>query len=177
MDFHLYAHGGRELVKLVYTSCNNKIVGAKFFVTGYEDSSKRSVDGHGEFRSPRDGSEHMALTPLQPQLELWWKMPIYVLAAIDKVDEDGVDVLSLSLGSTNHLYGDSILVATFTTIEKGIFVACATRNDSPDPYSVTNTAPTTVGAGTLDPTFPAQVLLGNDQAFLGDLRFTARRLI
>ena len=46
-----------------------------------------------------------------------------ILAAMDAAIEDGVDVLSLSLriGSC-PFYDDMIAIATYATIQKGIFI-------------------------------------------------------
>ncbi|CAL9111563.1 unnamed protein product [Musa textilis] len=93
-----------------------------------------------------------------------------ILAGIDKAIEDGVDVLSLSLGGGSAPFSrDPVAVGAFSAVQRGIFVACSAGNSGPSLSSLTNTAPwiTTVGAGTLDRDFPATVQLGNGERYAG----------
>ncbi|CAI9783858.1 unnamed protein product [Fraxinus pennsylvanica] len=78
-----------------------------------------------------------------------------ILAVMDQVIEDGVDVISLSVGVDGYAppYDyDSIAIGAFGAIEHSIVVSCSAGNFSPDPYTVVNIAPwiLTVGASTLD---------------------------
>ncbi|XP_072957127.1 subtilisin-like protease SBT1.8 [Typha angustifolia] len=95
-----------------------------------------------------------------------------ILAAIDNAVRDGVDVLSLSIGSPfgQDLYdSDPVAVGTFAAARAGIFVTCSAGNSGPYAGTVTNSAPwvATVGAGTIDRSFPARVVLGNGKVLLG----------
>ncbi|MED6170641.1 hypothetical protein PIB30_033012 [Stylosanthes scabra] len=93
-----------------------------------------------------------------------------ILAGIDRAIEDGVDVLSLSLGGGSAPYfRDTIAIGAFAAVEKGIFVACSAGNSGPTKSSLANVAPwiMTVGAGTLDRDFPAFAVLGNKKRFSG----------
>ncbi|XP_043720411.1 subtilisin-like protease SBT1.8 isoform X2 [Telopea speciosissima] len=93
-----------------------------------------------------------------------------VLAAMDRAIADGVDILSLSLGSKPQpYYRDPIAIGTFTALEMGIFVSSSGGNTGPGRASVVNAAPwmTTVGAGTLDRDFPGYIQLGNGKRFVG----------
>lgn len=81
-----------------------------------------------------------------------------ILSAVDKAVADGVNVLSISLGGgVSSYYHDSLSVAAFGAMEKGVFVSCSAGNAGPDPVSLTNVSPwiTTVGASTMDRDFPA----------------------
>lgn len=94
-----------------------------------------------------------------------------ILAGIDQAIQDGVDVLSLSLGgsSSTPYYFDTIAIGAFAAVERGIFVSCSAGNTGPRSGSLSNVAPwiMTVGAGTLDRDFPAYATLGNGKRFSG----------
>lgn len=87
-----------------------------------------------------------------------------VLAGMDQAIEDGVDVMSLSLSFYETPFdGNPIAVGAFAALKKGIFVACSAGNAGPHAYTIHNGAPwiTTVGAGTIDRDFAAQVTFGD----------------
>ncbi|KAF9602788.1 hypothetical protein IFM89_031557 [Coptis chinensis] len=89
------------------------------------------------------------------------------LAGIDQAIEDGVDLMSLSLGFPETTFdGNPIAVGSFAAMEKGIFVSCSAGNSGPHAYTMFNGAPwiTTVGAGTIDREFLAYVTLGDGVA-------------
>jgi subtilisin family serine protease len=93
-----------------------------------------------------------------------------ILAAVDRAVADGVDVLSISLGGgASSYYRDSLSIASFGAMQRGVFVACSAGNAGPDPISLTNLSPwiTTVGASTMDRDFPAAVTLGNGANITG----------
>eukprot|EP00256_Glycine_max_P026793 XP_003551824.2 subtilisin-like protease SBT1.1 isoform X2 [Glycine max] len=93
-----------------------------------------------------------------------------ILAAVDQAVSDGVDVLSLSLGSDpKPFYDDLIAVASFGATKKGVFVACSAGNKGPSPSTVSNGAPwiMTVAASSTDRSFPTEVMLGNGKFFKG----------
>ncbi|KAG5079558.1 hypothetical protein JHK86_003623 [Glycine max] len=65
-----------------------------------------------------------------------------ILATVDQAVFDGVDVLSLSLGSDpKPFYDDFIAIASFGETKKGIFVTCSTCKEGPSPSTVSNGAP------------------------------------
>lgn len=93
-----------------------------------------------------------------------------ILAAFDAAVADGVDVISLSVGGVVvPYYLDAIAIASFGASDAGIFVSASAGNGGPGLVSVTNIAPwvTTVGAGTIDRDFPADVQLGNGKIIPG----------
>ncbi|KAK1374363.1 hypothetical protein POM88_030556 [Heracleum sosnowskyi] len=74
------------------------------------------------------------------------------LAGMDQAIEDGVNLMSLSLGFIDTpFYENPIAVGAFAAMEKGIFVACSAGNGGPHAYTILNGAPwiTAVGAGTV----------------------------
>nr|XP_010932346.2 LOW QUALITY PROTEIN: subtilisin-like protease SBT1.5 [Elaeis guineensis] len=93
-----------------------------------------------------------------------------ILAAFDAAVADGVDVVSLSVGGVVvPYYLDPIAVGAFAAAEAGIFVSASAGNGGPGGLTVTNVAPwvTTVGAGSMDRDFPADVKLGNGRTLPG----------
>nr|AAD03431.1 similar to the subtilase family of serine proteases (Pfam: PF00082, score; 45.8, E=1.1e-11, n=2) [Arabidopsis thaliana] len=102
-----------------------------------------------------------------------------ILKAMDEAMHDGVDVLSISLGSSVPLYGetdirDGITTGAFHAVLKGITVVCSGGNSGPDSLTVTNTAPwiITVAATTLDRSFATPLTLGNNKVILVTTRYT-----
>ncbi|KVI01935.1 subtilisin-like protease SBT1.7 [Cynara cardunculus var. scolymus] len=86
------------------------------------------------------------------------------LAGMDQAIEDGVDLMSLSLGFIETpFYENPIAIGAFAAMERGIFVSCSAGNAGPHAYTITNGAPwiTTVGAGTVDRDFVAFVTPGD----------------
>ncbi|KAG2294744.1 hypothetical protein Bca52824_041413 [Brassica carinata] len=75
---------------------------------------------------------------------------------------------SLSVGGVVvPYYLDAIAIGAFGAVDRGIFVSASAGNGGPGALTVTNVAPwmTTVGAGTIDRDFPANVKLGNGKTF------------
>ncbi|KAJ3680973.1 hypothetical protein LUZ60_015462 [Juncus effusus] len=101
-----------------------------------------------------------------------------ILKGIEKAIEDGVDIVSMSLGGDSDkptpLYEDLHAIGTFAAVRHGIFVACAGGNIGPDHYSVDNVMPwvTTVGGSAVDRTFLAHITLGNGDVFNGESLFS-----
>ncbi|WJZ83884.1 hypothetical protein VitviT2T_003528 [Vitis vinifera] len=86
------------------------------------------------------------------------------LAGMDQAIADGVDLMSLSLGFFETTFDENpIAVGAFAAMEKGIFVSCSAGNAGPHGYTIFNGAPwiTTIGAGTIDRDYAADVTLGN----------------
>ncbi|KAE9608412.1 putative cucumisin [Lupinus albus] len=93
-----------------------------------------------------------------------------ILAGMERAIEDGVNILSLSIGGTSDPYFlDAIAIGAFAATKRGIFVSFSAGNGGPTPESHSNVAPwiITVGAGTLDRDFPAYAVLGNKKRFTG----------
>ncbi|CAN4080785.1 unnamed protein product [Withania somnifera] len=101
-----------------------------------------------------------------------------ILSAVDQAVADGVNVLSISLGGgVSSYYRDSLSIAAFGAMEKGVFVSCSAGNGGPDPISLTNVSPwiTTVGASTMDRDFPATVKLGTGKIMTGASLYKGRK--
>ncbi|PHU05195.1 hypothetical protein BC332_26017 [Capsicum chinense] len=95
-------------------------------------------------------------------------------AGLDAAIEDGVDVISYSLGSDDNLpsYDDNIAIGMYSTMEKGILLSCSAGNSGPV-ESVTNGSPwiLTVGASTTDRKISAVAVLGNGAEYEGESAF------
>ncbi|KAH9563942.1 hypothetical protein CY35_05G150100 [Sphagnum magellanicum] len=97
-----------------------------------------------------------------------------IIAAVDKAIQDGVDILSLSLGSGPVVQGeitflDALELALLGAVKHGIFVSKAAGNDGPGDVTVSSFSPwiMTVAASIIDRTYPKHLVLGNGQSILG----------
>lgn len=93
-----------------------------------------------------------------------------VCAAFESAVADGVDVISVSLGSSRMpFFLDLLSIVSFRASNSGVFVAASAGNEGPYGASITNAPPwvITVGAGTIDRDFPAVMLLGNGKNVSG----------
>jgi subtilisin family serine protease len=171
------------------TSCNRKIIGARWYSSGIPDESLK-----GDYMSPRDLNGHGTHTASTIAGKQVWnashhrsglaagvarggapraRLAVYkacwgttgtcstaaVLAAVDDAINDGVDVLSLSLGIGSDIPG------TLHAVASGITVVFAGGNAGPAPQTVENVVPwvITVAASTIDRSFPTVVSLGNKE--------------
>ncbi|KAI3808852.1 hypothetical protein L1987_24815 [Smallanthus sonchifolius] len=101
-----------------------------------------------------------------------------ILSAVDMAVADGVDVMSISLGGgVSSYHRDSLSIAAFGAMEKGVLISCSAGNGGPDPVSLTNVSPwiTTVGASTMDRDFPGSVKLGSGVTLKGVSLYKGRR--
>ncbi|KAK8551341.1 hypothetical protein V6N12_039986 [Hibiscus sabdariffa] len=66
-------------------------------------------------------------------------------------------------------FGSDLVIGVIDTADKGIFVSASAGNGGPGGLTVTNVAPwvATIGAGTIDRDFPADVKLGNGKVVPG----------
>lgn len=169
-----------------HTSCNNKIIGARNFGLRTKGESPLDDYGHGTHTASIAagrfieganllGSARGTASGIAPHAHL----AIYkvcdplcfesiIIAGMDAAIEDGVDVMSLSLGVfKGDFYNDGLAVAAFSAIQRGIVVSCAAGNGGPSELSLVNEAPwiLTVGASTIDRRISATVVLGNNETF------------
>ncbi|XP_031498746.1 subtilisin-like protease SBT3.9 isoform X4 [Nymphaea colorata] len=98
-----------------------------------------------------------------------------VLAAFDSATGDGVDIISVSVGTDQPPqpgYLDNQndqSIGAFHAVARGITVVCSGGNAGPFPQKVTNGAPwiMTVAASTIDRSFPTAITLGNNRTLIG----------
>ncbi|XP_028064262.1 subtilisin-like protease SBT1.5 [Camellia sinensis] len=154
-----------------------------------EFRSPRDSDGHGThtasiaagryvFPASTLGYARGVAAGMAPKARLaaykvCWNSGCYdsdILAAFDAAVADGVHVVSLSVGGVVvPYYLDAIAIGAFGASDAGVFVSASAGNGGPGGLTVTNIAPwvTTVGAGTIDRDFPADVKLGNGKIIPG----------
>ncbi|KAI9119478.1 hypothetical protein K1719_009354 [Acacia pycnantha] len=91
-----------------------------------------------------------------------------ILGGFDVTIDNGVDVISVSLGRTNSkLFSDYVALGSFHVAKRGIAVVCSAVNSGPDDATIENLTPwfLTVAASTMDRQFPAYVTLGHNLTF------------
>ncbi|XP_043712319.1 subtilisin-like protease SBT1.7 [Telopea speciosissima] len=153
------------------SSCNRKLIGARFFSKGYEangpinetkeSKSPRDDDGHGTHTSSTAAgsalegaslfgyaegmARGMAIHARIAVYKMCWMGGCFdadIMAAIDKAIEDGVNVISMSFGGRlTYYYRSSIAIGAFAAMERGILVSCSAGNDGPYSFSSSNVAP------------------------------------
>ncbi|GMN30164.1 hypothetical protein TIFTF001_002711 [Ficus carica] len=174
--------------------CNKKLIGARFYNKGLRANipkfkitmeSPRDDFGHGTHTASTaagnyvEGASYFGYAEgnavgMAPRAHVAiyktiWQNTVLAsdfLAAVDQAIEDGVDILSLSLGLGTDDYvleDDAMAVATFAAMERGVFISASAGNGGPMPGSVINGAPwiATVAAGTVDRLFEGEIILGN----------------
>ncbi|XP_071696604.1 CO(2)-response secreted protease-like [Rutidosis leptorrhynchoides] len=173
-------------------NCNRKLIGARYYKARGDFSSARDRNGHGtHVASTAAGNTvsnasyyGLAMGSAKGGFP-GSRIAVYrvcgirgclgsnILAAFDDAIADGVDVLSLSLGSTAG-YGpnfqrDPIAIGSFHAVEKGITVVCSAGNEGPGRESVVNVAPwvLTVAATSIDRDFQADITLGDKTVIKG----------
>ncbi|EXB81608.1 Subtilisin-like protease SDD1 [Morus notabilis] len=95
-----------------------------------------------------------------------------ILKAIDKAVDDGVDIISASLGSTVPLLPldkDLTAYAALLATAKGVTFVAAVGNEGPVSQTASDAFPWTisVAATTIDRAFPTAITLGNNRTFWG----------
>ncbi|KAG5033613.1 Subtilisin-like protease SBT1.6 [Glycine soja] len=182
----------RKLIGARFFSKGHEASGTSFNDT-VEFRSPRDADGHGThtastaagryvFEASMAGYAFGVAKGVAPKArlamyKLCWKnsgcFDSDILAAFDAAVADGVDVISMSIGGGDGIsspyYLDPIAIGSYGAVSRGVFVSSSGGNDGPSGMSVTNLAPwlTTVGAGTIDRDFPAEVILGNGRRLSG----------
>lgn len=104
-----------------------------------------------------------------------------VLAAFDDAIADGVDMISISIGSSSHhtYLDDIIAIGSFHAMVHGVLTSASAGNSGPSPESVTNVAPwlMSVAASSIDRKFTTKVVLGNNEETVEVLKFLTQPYI
>ncbi|KAM2065409.1 hypothetical protein FF1_028406 [Malus domestica] len=168
-------------------TCNNKIIGARFYV----GSSARDEIGHGTHTASTVagtpvkgvsfyGLAHGTATGGVPSARIAeYKVcgsdecaTYKILAAFDDAIADGVDIITISIGSTSAapFDRDAIAIGAFHALEKGILTSQSAGNGGPYEGSVSSVAPwiLTVAASSIDRRIIDKVVLGNGRTLVGN---------
>ncbi|KAJ0770111.1 putative cucumisin [Helianthus annuus] len=178
--------------KCEVAGCNKKLIGVKNFVNS-STGSPLDEDGHGTHTSSTAagnfveganaiGNDNGTAAGMAPLAHLaMYKVcsetgcrSSDILAGMDAAIEDGVDVLSLSIGGPSRpFYSNLLAIGALAAIQKGIFVSCSAGNSGPLNSSLSNEAPwiLTVGASTIDRKVTSTVKLGNGVLVDGESLF------
>ncbi|PWA68856.1 xylem serine peptidase 1 [Artemisia annua] len=178
-----------------FSGCNNKLIGAKYFkLDGNPDPndilSPIDTDGHGTHTSSTaagsavhnaelfglaKGTARGAVPSARVAMyKVCWASSgcsdMDLLAGFDAAIHDGVDIISISIGGLTGIYTkDTISIASFHAMNKGILTVASAGNDGPNFGSVANHAPwlLTVAASGIDRGFQSKVILGNGKTVSG----------
>ncbi|KAI6669323.1 hypothetical protein NL676_004208 [Syzygium grande] len=176
-------------------TCNNKVIGAKYYrINGEFDPidrrSPRDSDGHGSHTASTVAGDEVSMANLYGLAQgtarggvpsariavykVCWSYGCYsadILAAFDDAIADGVDFISISIGSffAKDYLRDPIAIGAFHAMRKGILTSTSAGNEGPGLASITNYSPwsLSVAASTIDRKFFTQVLLGNNKTYEG----------
>ena len=92
-----------------------------------------------------------------------------VLAAFDDAIADGVDIISISAGSStpSNYFEDPIAIGAFHAMKNGIRTSTSAGNEGPRFISITNFSPwsLSVAASTIDRKFFTKVKLGDNKVY------------
>ncbi|XP_022764504.1 cucumisin-like [Durio zibethinus] len=176
-------------------TCNKKIIGARYYrADGYFDpadfKSPRDSEGHGSHTASTAAGGLVSEASLYglakgtarggvPSARIavykicWFDgcSDVDILAAFDDAIADGVDIISISVGSffASDYFEDSIAIGAFHSMKNGILTSNSAGNGGPDPASVVNISPwsLSVAASTIDRKFVTKVKLGNGEIYEG----------
>ncbi|CAN0909596.1 unnamed protein product [Linum grandiflorum] len=175
-------------------TCNNKIIGAKYYRISKnftsDVASPRDTEGHGSHTAstaagnfvPKASLEGLGLGTARGGVPSA-RIAVYkvcwadgcndadVLAAFDDAIADGVDIISASMGGAKPrgYFTDSIAIGSFHAMQHGILTSTSAGNAGPKPKTVFNVAPwlLSVAASSIDRKFITKVQLGNGASYEG----------
>ncbi|WMV35528.1 hypothetical protein MTR67_028913 [Solanum verrucosum] len=176
-------------------TCNNKLIGARNFLGGSTDPPF-DQEGHGTHTSSTAAGNFVdeanvfgnangrsaGMAPLA-HIAMYKVCALYgcpndaILAVIDAAIDDGVDIISISIGGPyKSFYDDYTAVGSFVAMQNGISVITSVGNNGPCRATLFNEAPwtLTVGASTHDRKIIATTVLGNGESYDGQSLFQSK---
>ncbi|CAI0465961.1 unnamed protein product [Linum tenue] len=167
-------------------TCNNKIIGARY----YSSQSARDDQGHGTHTAStaagnvlkdvsfyglasgvaRGGLPSARIAVYQVCDDLGCSSAD-ILAAFDDAIADGVDVISVSIGTPEavDIDADTVAIGGFHAARRGILTVHSAGNSGPQSATTCSVAPwlLSVAASTIDRKFESKVVLGNRKIVTG----------
>lgn len=178
-----------QVILMFVNSCS-KVIGAQYFhldgeVDPKDMASPRDSEGHGTHTASTAAGglvEQASVNGLGLGLarggvpsariavyKVLWNdvaMDHDILAAFEAAIADGVDIISISIGShyAKDYFTDSIAIGAFHAMKNGILTSHSAGNDGPKPQTIYSVAPwvISVAASTIDRRFITMVQLGNN---------------
>ncbi|XP_062188898.1 subtilisin-like protease SBT4.9 [Phragmites australis] len=178
-----------------FTSCNNKIIGARAYKDGNTTWSPLDLEGHGTHTAstaagravPGASLGGLAAGTARGAVP-GARLAIYkvcwddgcssedILAAFDDAIADGVDVLSVSLGGMIAVdySSDYLAIGAFHAMRHGIVTSVSGGNDGPGLGTISNVSPWTisntivVAATSTDRKIISELVLGNGKRIVGN---------
>ncbi|KAK4857184.1 hypothetical protein QYF36_025445 [Acer negundo] len=171
-------------------TCNNKIIGARYYLSDYPGTSTRDEEGHGSHTAStaagnlvKDASFFgLAKGTARggvPSARIAAYKVCYpegcasadILSAFDDAIADGVDLITISIGHGNpsEFTKDPIAIGAFHAMAKGILTVNSAGNNGPKPSTTTSVAPWlfSVAASTTDRLILDNIILGNGKKIEG----------
>ncbi|XP_066392085.1 subtilisin-like protease SBT4.3 [Miscanthus floridulus] len=169
-------------------TCNNKIIGARAYHGGSSSSglSPLDDDGHGSHTASTAAGREVANVSFYGLAAgtargavPGARLAIYkvccreadILAGFDDAIADGVDVISISIGSSVpfEYFSDVIAIGAFHAMRRGVLTSAAAGNSGLVGLTVCNVAPwmLSVAASSIDRQFIDRIVLGNGNTIVG----------
>uniref|UniRef100_A0A7N0TGR3 Uncharacterized protein n=1 Tax=Kalanchoe fedtschenkoi TaxID=63787 RepID=A0A7N0TGR3_KALFE len=165
--------------------CNKKVIGAK----DYTGTGAGDEDGHGTHTASTAAGNEVKGASFYGLAEgtarggvpsariAAYKVCSYycqtadILAGFDDAIADGVDILSVSLGSStaSSFRFEPVVIGSYHALEKGVLTVQAGGNDGPEYSTVTSFVPwlLSAGASTTDRKMVDKVVLGDGRTLTG----------
>ncbi|KAK3026621.1 hypothetical protein RJ639_040648, partial [Escallonia herrerae] len=172
-------------------TCNNKLIGARYYGLEGVDGSARDTVGHGSHTASTAAGNSIKNASFYGLLQGTARggvpsarIAAYkicsadgcssqdILAAFDDAIADRVDIITISVGgqSASELFEDSIAIGSFHAMARGILTVNSAGNNGFSPASVSSVAPwmLTVAVSTIDRCVVDKVVLGNGKTLVGE---------
>nr|CAB3455942.1 unnamed protein product [Digitaria exilis] len=171
-------------------TCNNKIIGARAYHNGVTGMSPVDDHGHGSHTASivagravsnvsLDGLATGTARGAVPGARLavyrvcWQRAhcaDVDILAAFDDAIADGVDVISMSIGSfdPSPYFEDAAAIGSFHAMRRGVLTSAGAGNAGVDGGNVCNVAPwmLSVAASSTDRQLVDKIVLGNGKTIV-----------